>query len=89
MSGQLARDRDCDDGSSLAARFKRVPAGVETARAAIGLSPNGSRLAAPASFERNAHARRASLVPGCLDQEPTGVGVACLGDRSLATPLTA
>jgi hypothetical protein len=75
VSGELAGDGDRDDRASLAAPFERLPAGVEAAGALIGTGADGGRLAFSALLERHARMERTSLMPGCFDQQPAGVGV--------------
>ena len=89
MSGELARDSDHDDRAGLASSLERVPASVEPAGAAVGLGSQGEGFAFASTFEGDAQARRAALVPGGFDQEPTRVAVAGLGDPALAAPFPA
>src|SRR5438445_5411891 len=89
VSGELARDGDHDDRAGLASRLERVPASVQPGGAAVRLGSYGERLACAPAFKRDAQARRAALVPGGLNKEPTRMCVAGLGDRALPTPLPA
>jgi len=89
VSSELARDGDDDDRARLASGLECVPAGVQSAGAALGLGLHRERLAMASAFERDAPSRRAALVPGGLDQQPAYMAVACLGDRALATSLAA
>ena len=87
MSGELAGDRDDDDRAGFASRFERLPASVKPPGAAFGLGLHSERLAVASTFERDAPAQWATLVPGGLDQEPTHVAVTGLRDRALPAPL--
>src|SRR3954447_15366709 len=89
VAGELAGDRDHDDRAGLASGLERVPASVEPAGAAVRLGSYGERLACTSAFQRDAQARRTTVVPGGLDQQPPRVAVAGLGDRALTTPLPA
>ena len=89
MPGEFAGDRDHDDRAGLASGFERVPACVEPVAAPFGLGSHSEGLAFASAFESDAQPCRAALVPGGLDQQPTGVRVAGLGDRALTAPLPA
>lgn len=56
MAGELAGDGDGDDRAAFAVVFECVPALMEAARALVGTSAYGGRLALTASFERSARA---------------------------------
>src|SRR6476660_7741810 len=73
VPGEFASDRDHDDRAGLAAGLERVPACVEPAAAPLGLGSHGEGLAFASAFEGDAQPCRAALVPGGLDQQPTGV----------------
>src|SRR5712691_5558133 len=89
VSGELAGDGDHDDRAGFASGLERVPAPVEPAGAAVGLSLYRRWLAVASACEQGADPVRVALVPGGLDQEPTRVRVAGLGDRALAAPFAA
>ena len=89
MSGELAGDRDHDDRAGLASGLEGVPASVEPAAASLGLGSDGEGLACASAFQGDAQAGGAAVVPGGLDQEPTCMSVAGLGDRALAASLPA
>jgi hypothetical protein len=89
VAGEFAGDGDHDDRAGLASGLERVPAPVESAGAAVGLSLYRRWLAVASACEHGAHPLRAALVPGGLDQEPTRVRVAGLGDPALAAPFPA
>lgn len=78
MPGEFAGDRDHDDRAGLAAGFERVPASVEPTAAPLGLGAHGEGFAFASAFEGDAQPGRAALVPGGLDQQPTGVRVPVL-----------
>ena len=67
MAGELSGDGDRDDRAAFAAAFECLPAGVETAGAAVRLGLNRGRLAAAAPLERDARTEWSSLVPGGFD----------------------
>jgi hypothetical protein len=82
VGGELAGDRDRDDPAGLAARvFELAPAGVEPALGAPGDVDDPGRLPALAALERFTDDRAAAVVVGGLDQQPSGVRGAGLGDR--------
>ena len=59
MCGELARDRDGDNGPSLAAAFECLPALVEAVGALVGAGADGCGLSLSAPLERRARAQRA------------------------------
>src|SRR6266536_4104220 len=87
-AGEVAGDGDRDDRLALAALA--VQAAPEVVEALLSLPGDRDRLgglALLAALERGARARRAAVVPGCLDEESTRVAGAGLGDRALAACL--
>ena len=86
--GQLARDRDGDDGVALAALLlERLPALVEASLCTPGNLDHTRVLAALANAKLVRDARRAPIVPGGLDEQAAGVLGAGLGDGALAALL--
>src|ERR1039458_7632964 len=82
VGGELAGDRDGDDPAGFATGvFELAPAGVEPALRFPGDVDDFGWVAALAAFERFTDSWAAAIVPGCLDQQPAGVGGAGLGDR--------
>ncbi len=82
-AGELAGASDDDLLLRFAAAGHPLPAGVEALLAAPCALDHKGVLAALAAREVIADARAAACVPGRLDQQPTHVRVADLGDRAL------
>lgn len=89
MPSELARDRDRDDRAALPALLERTPTRVQTTGATIGLSTDRRGLSLPAARKLRALAQWSPLLPSRLDEQPSRVRVAGLGDRTEAAALAA
>jgi hypothetical protein len=88
VGGQLACDGDRDDRASLGSAFECVPALVEAPRGAVCFRADRGGLSLSPALERDARPERAPLVPSSLDEQPAGVAVARLRDRTETALLT-
>ena len=89
VGGEFAGDRDGDDPAGFVAGvFELAPAGVQPALRFPGDVDDLGCVSALAALERFADRGAAAVVPGCLDQQPAGVGGAGLGDRPEPALLT-
>ena len=87
-AGELAGDRHGDDPVALATGvFELSPAGVQSSLRAPSDVDDLGGLIALAALERLPDAGLSLIVVSRLDQQPTGVGGAGLGDRALAAVL--
>jgi hypothetical protein len=86
LQHQLAGDRDDRDRAALVAVIEAGPALVQASVAGLGAVQDRGRLPAGTSGSFPARAQRSAVVPGGLDQQPTGMGVAGLGDPALDPP---
>src|SRR4029453_6700103 len=82
-SGKLAGDRDHADRRALAPSVQPTPALVEPAVATLGPLPDHSGLTGLAALQLPAQPIWLAVMPGSLDQQPSGMAVAGLGDRPL------
>lgn len=88
-AGELAGHGYSADGGAFTAAVKPAPAAVQPPVADLGTSAHGGRLAVLAAEQFPAQSIAFAVLPGGLDQRPAGVGVAGLGDRTLAATLAA
>ena len=82
-SGKLAGDRDHADRGALGSSVQPTPALVEPAVATLGPLPDHGGLTGLAALQLPAGPIRLAVMPGRLDQQPSGMAVAGLGDRPL------
>ena len=82
-AGQLAGDGDVGDHGPLLAVGEADPALVQPVVARLRPRDRGRGRQLPAAPQHRGRPVRLAVVPGRLDQQPAGVGVAGLGDRAL------
>ena len=87
-AGEFAGDRHGGDVGGFAAFAQALVEAVEPALGAQSDLDNVVGLSGAAFCERDAWAWLAQVVPGGLDEQPTRVAGAGLGDRALAAALT-
>src|SRR5690606_33704659 len=82
-AGQLAGDGDVGDRGALVSFDEPHPAGVQSPVAGIASCPGCWGCQALSAGQAHPDPVGGSVMPGGLDQQPAGVGVAGLGDRPL------
>ena len=82
-AGQLAGDRGVRDRGLFVPAVEADPAGVQALVRALGTVTGGRTGRILAAAQRHGGPQRRAVMPGGLDQQPAGVAVTGLGDRSL------
>ncbi len=82
-ASQLAGDRSVGDHRTFLAGIKASPAGVQAVIGGMPASPGHRGSSIPAAPQITAGPIRGAVMPGGLDQQPAGMGIAGLGHSTL------